>query len=34
VRRSTIRELGPRCKDNFGKTFRRHRGQPTEGARK
>ena len=22
VRRSTIRELGPRCKDNFGKTFR------------
>ena len=23
VRRSTIRELGPRCKDNFGKTFRR-----------
>ena len=21
VRRSTIRELGPRCKDNFGKTF-------------
>ena len=23
VRRSTIRELGRRCKDNFGKTFRR-----------
>ena len=22
VRRSTIRELGSRCKDNFGKTFR------------
>ena len=22
VRRSTIRELGRRCKDNFGKTFR------------
>ena len=22
VRKSTIRELGPRCKDNFGKTFR------------
>ena len=21
VRRSTIRELGPRCKDNFGKIF-------------
>ena len=21
VRKSTIRELGPRCKDNFGKTF-------------
>ena len=34
VRRSTIRELGRRCKDIFGKTFRRHRGQPTEGARK
>jgi len=36
VRRSTIRELGRRCKDNFGKTFlgRRHRRQPTEGARK
>ena len=34
VRRSTIRELGRRCKDNFGKTFRGHRRQPTEGARK
>ena len=45
VRKSTIRELGRRCKDNFGKTFRgrgrrspagprRHRRQPTEGARK
>ena len=22
VRKSTIRELGSRCKDNFGKTFR------------
>ncbi len=26
VRRSTIRELGPRCKDNFGKTFWGARG--------
>ncbi len=46
VRRSTIRELGRRCKDIFGKTFRgrgrrspagswrRHRRQPTEGTRK
>ena len=34
VRRITIRELGRRCKDIFGKTFRRHRRQPTEGARK
>ena len=38
VRRSTIRELGPRCKDNFGKTFRRGvpaaDRQPTRGARK
>ena len=35
VLRSTIRELGRRCKDNFGKTFLgRHRRQPTEGARK
>jgi len=33
VRKSTIRELGRRCKDNFGKTFR-HRRRPTEGARK
>ena len=39
VRRSTIRELGRRCKDIFGKTFRggdarRHPGRPTRGARK
>ena len=27
VRKSTIRELGRRCKDNFGKTFR-GRGRP------
>ena len=31
VRRSTIRELGRRCKDNFGKTFRgRRRGCGTD----
>ena len=31
VRRSTIRELGPRCKDNFGKTFLgRRRGCGTD----
>ena len=28
VRRSTIRELGRRCKDNFGKTFRGGAGVP------
>ena len=28
VRRSTIRELGRRCKDNFGKTFRGRRRAP------
>ena len=28
VRRGTIRELGRRCKDNFGKTFRDVRGGP------
>ena len=35
VRKSTIRELPRRCKDNFGKTFLgRHRGQSTGGVRK
>ena len=38
VRRSTIRELGRRCKDNFGKTFagpgaRTRGGLETEGPR-
>ena len=35
VRRSTIRELGRRCKDNFGKTFAgaaAHRAVPARGA--
>ena len=34
VRRSTIRELGPRCKDNFGKLSAAASRQPTRGARK
>ena len=32
VRRSTIRELGRRCKDNFGKTFRGARAPESRGA--
>ena len=34
VRRSTIRELGPRCKDNFGKTFRGRGRRGPAGSRR
>ena len=33
VRRSTIRELGRRCKDNFGKTFRGAASQAADRGR-
>ena len=33
VRRSTIRELGRRCKDNFGKTFRGGASQAADRGR-
>ena len=34
VRRSTIRELGPRCKGNFGKTFRGRGRRSPAGSRR
>ena len=34
VRRSTIRELGRRCKDNFGKTFRGRGRRSPAGSRR